>query len=117
MGTPVEPAPNSIDSLSKYREIWRQSLRMHEAAREGDWDSLIELEQVRAALATQLMDTEQNRNLSPADQSAKAELIRSILASDGETRLLIIPRQQELKTTFGSIDTEKKLQKAYAMNW
>ncbi|MCX7175117.1 MAG: flagellar protein FliT [Proteobacteria bacterium] len=117
MATPSEPTQNNRDLLSRYEEILRQSRRMMEAARDGDWELLIELEHVRAALNKVLMEQEQSHSRSLADQSAKAELIRNILASDAETRLLIEPRQQELKTTFGSIDTERKLQKAYDMTW
>jgi len=69
---------------------------------------LIELEQVRATISKALLDHARSSSNFLADQPEKAELIRNILACDAETRLLIVPRQQELKATFGSIDTEKK---------
>ena len=109
----MEPVLSNPDLLARYEEIWRHSRRMQEAAREGDWDLLIDLEQSRAAINDALMHEEQSSNGSVANQSAKAELIRNILASDIETRLLVVPRQHELKSTFDSIDTEKKLLKAY----
>ena len=109
----MEAARNNSDLLAPYQELWRQSLRMQEAAREGDWDLLIELEQGRAAINGTLM--QQQVKGSMADQAAIAELIRDILASDSVTRLLVVPRQHELKSTFHSIDTEKKLLKAYDM--
>lgn len=117
LATPVEPSVNCLDLLSRYEELWRQSRRMNEAARQGDWELLVELEPVRAAINNALMHLGQSRDCSPANQSAIAELIRNILASDEETRQLIAPRQQELKATFGSIDTERRLQKAYDMAW
>jgi len=113
MAMAVEPVFNSPDLLARYQELWRQSRRMQEAAREGDWDLLIELEQGRAAINDALM--QQHLKGSAADRSAIAELIRNILASDSETKLLVVPRQHELKSTFHSIDTEKKLLKAYDM--
>jgi len=115
MATPVEPVVDSLDLLARYEALWRQSRRMQEAAREGDWELLIELEQGRAAINKTLMDQQQSNDGPVADQPAVAELIRNILASDVETRLLVVPRQHELKSTFDSIDTEKKLQKAYDM--
>ena len=110
----MEPARNSPDLLARYQALWQQSLRMQEAAREGDWDLLIELEQERAAINDALM--RQHLKGSVTDQSAIAELIRDILASDSETKLLVVPRQHELKSTFHSIDTEKKLLKAYDLS-
>ena len=111
--TPADPSVNGADLLSRYEAILRLSLRMQEAAREGDWDILIELEQDRAALLNQ----HHAHNESPADKSARAGLIQRILASDAETGLLVGPRQDELKMTFDSIETEKKLQKAYETIW
>lgn len=115
MAAPVETVPDKLDLLAHYEAIWRQSRRMQEAAREGDWDLLIELEHDRAAINKALTDQAQSNDASVADQPAMAELIRNILASDMETRLLVVPRQHELQSTFDSIDTEKKLQKAYDM--
>lgn len=110
----VEQALNGPDLLARYQELWRQSRSMQEAAREGDWDLLIELEQGRAAINDALM--QKRVQGSAADQAAIADLIRAILVSDGETRMLVVPRQHELKSTFHSIDTEKKLLKAYDMS-
>lgn len=112
----LNPAANDLDLLAGYGEILSLSRRMHEAAQNGDWDSLIELEQVRAESSSALLVREQY-NKRAGSQSAKADLIRSILASDEETRRLVVPRQQELRSTFASIDTERKLQKAYAIAW
>ncbi|MFA6440910.1 MAG: flagellar protein FliT [Sterolibacterium sp.] len=117
MAPPVEAAMNNTELLSQYEEIWRQSCRMNEAARQDDWDLLVDLELNRAKISKTLMPRARKCAFSQADQARLAELIRNILACDEETRLLIIPRQQELKAAVGSIDTEKKLQKAYAMTW
>ena len=113
--TSVDPALHSLDVLSQYEQIWRQSRRMKEAAGEGDWDSLIDLERARAAISKTLIPQARRCSLSPEDQAILAGMIRNILASDEDTKSLIAPRQQELKTTFGIIDTEKKLLKAYAI--
>ena len=115
--TPVGPNPNSLDLLSQYREFWRQSRRMQDAAGNGEWDLLVALELDRAAINQSLFPQVENCSFSPQDQALLAEMIRDILASDAQTKSLVVPRQQELKETFGSIDTEKKLQKAYAVTW
>jgi hypothetical protein len=109
----MEPARNNPNLLARYQELWRQSRRMQEAARESDWDLLIELEQERATINDGLM--QQPVQCSSADQAEIGRLIHEILASDSETRLLVVPRQHELQSTFHSIDTEKKLLKAYDM--
>lgn len=115
MTTPVERAANNLDAMPKYEDILRQSRQMVNAAREGDWDMLIALEQLRAATSKALMDRARSHGNLPAGHPGNAALISDILACDEETRRLIEPRQRELKTTFSSMDTEKKLHKAYDM--
>lgn len=108
---------NGTEVLSRYEEIWRQSCRMNEAARRDDWDLLVDLELDRARISQPLTSKVSKRAFSQEDQTRLAELIRNILACDEDTRLLVTQRQRELKAAVGSVDTERKLQKAYATNW
>lgn len=106
----------SAELLIQYEAIRNHSLLMLEAARQGDWDRLIELERDRSQLNV-LLQAQEPRSIWPeADQLRNGELIRSILANDAETRKLVEPRWQELQNIFGSLYVEKKLLMAYAMN-
>lgn len=104
---------NGAELLGHYAEILRLARQMLELARQAEWDRLMESERKRAAIATALMKHEENSVWSQADQEKKAELIRSILEADGETRQLAQDWMGELQEILGSIGTEKKLSKAY----
>lgn len=104
---------NSRDLLERYDEMWRLSQQMLEFARQGDWDRLIELEQSRAAIGESLAAREDESLWRPAEREKKRALIRSILDADTEIKALTQSWMGELQEILGSIDTEKKLHKAY----
>lgn len=107
---------NASEKLAGYETIWHQSLQMLEAARQGDWERLITLEHARATISSALMEQQRGSNFTQANQERMRELIRAILASDEEIRMLVAPRQDELRNLVGSLNTEKKLLMAYAVN-
>ena len=81
----------------RYEELSRLSSHMVEAARTGDWDMLIELEQrVRSLRVTTERDTEQNFNLT-----CKRDLILNILAADAEVRRFTEPWMEDLRHLIG----------------
>ncbi|HJV88520.1 MAG TPA: flagellar protein FliT [Noviherbaspirillum sp.] len=98
--------------LGRYEEMQRISQNMLDAARKGEWDRLVQLEQSRAGV---------EKDLRQGDQSAwdgkhaarKAELIRSILDADNETRRLTQAWMAEMQKSLKSISTGKKLKQAY----
>lgn len=102
--------------LKQYEAILHHSRLMLEAALQGDWDSLIAIEQDRASLNTLLLNQEKLCHWLEADQIRKGDLIRKILANDEETKGLVEPRRLELQNIFGSLYAEKKLLSAYAKN-
>lgn len=104
---------NSAELLKHYDEIWRLTQKMLEAANQGEWDQLIELERTRAILTDVLMKQENEGLWESEEQSKKGELIRNILAADEEIKALTKSWMGELQEMLGSIGTEKKLSKAY----
>jgi flagellar protein FliT len=102
--------------LTQYEAILHHSRLMLEAARQGDWDNLIAIEQDRASLNSLLQNHEKLCRWLEEDQIRKGDLIRKILANDEETKGLVEPRRLELQNIFGSLYAEKKLLSAYAKN-
>lgn len=100
--------------LGRYAEMLRLTQQMLEVARLAEWDRLVEIERERAVIADHLMKLEeQGGEWTHVEQVKKAHLIRSILAADDEIKSLSQAWMGELQEILGSIDTGKKLSKAY----
>lgn len=104
---------NSAELLKQYDAIWRLTQKMLEAARQEEWDQLIELEQARAAHIDAMMKQESEILWTQEEQFQKGELIRKILAADEEIKTLTATWMGELQEMLGSIGTVKKLSKTY----
>lgn len=95
-----------------YADIWALTELMLDSARRSDWDNLIELEHQRSALVEQLQNREET-TLSVKDPGLIKEQIENIQAADMEIKSLTKSWMNELQGVLNSIDTEKKLHKAY----
>jgi flagellar protein FliT len=111
--------------LDTYGEISATTGRMLEAAKNGDWDRLIALEQdCRALIQTLKLEdpipgsTSNPNSSSSASASTpylrrKVELIRKVLADDAEIRKLTEPWMTRLELLFGTARQEHRLRRAY----
>lgn len=106
----MERAPSIV---LHYETVAQLAGKMLEAAQEGQWDELAELEKQRAAVLSVLMaDAEQGAiPAEVADQVAR--LIASIQQMDAECVALVQAWQVELKAMLGSMGIERKISKAY----
>lgn len=104
---------DSAQQLDRYAEMLSLTRRMQECVRAEQWDGLIELEQLRASIIDELMKHENDVLWTGSELEKKGELIRSILEMDGEIKSLTQRWKGELQEMLGSIDNEKKLNKAY----
>ena len=86
---------------------------MLNAARNGDWDALIEGELKRSALVERIRVQNEPPLMNAVEQQKAGEIIRNILAADSEIKTLTEAWKGELKEILGSIGIEKKLSKAY----
>lgn len=104
---------NAEELLDNYTQLLQLSQQMLQLAGQAEWDRLVELEQDRAAITDVLMKNESMATWTEEARSRKAELIRSILEMDNQIKSLTQDWMGELHEILGSIDTEKKLHKAY----
>ena len=106
------------DPLWYYESVSAASGRMLHAARDSDWDALIEQEKVCAALIEALRAAGAERELSGEAMVRKAAIIHRVLADDAEIRRLTQPwlrkleellrvssNQLRLGGTYGAYDT------------
>lgn len=86
---------------------------MLEAARHGQWDEMLELEQQRAAVLSELMADAAQGAIPNEVADQVASLIEAILQADAEITALAKAWQDELKGLLGSMGTERKISQAY----
>lgn len=98
--------------LKRYEDLLGVSETMLRVAQEGEWEHLIEVEALRASIVEELKQTDTMQWSGP-DAEKKAEVIRLILSVDEQTRILAEAGKKVLEAHLGSIETGKKLNKAY----
>ncbi len=98
-----------------YEEMSRISSLMVDAARQGDWDRLIELETGVARLRDVLMAAPEEGNVSAADLARKRELIERILDDDAEIRRHTEPWMEHVRHLLGDNKRLLELQRAYGV--
>jgi flagellar protein FliT len=98
--------------LATYRSISQLTGCMADAARGGDWDKLIDLEQ-RCGALVQTLKSAEPAALALDMQQQKVKLIRKILADDAEVRDLTEPWMGRLQALLGGATLEHSVHKAY----
>lgn len=106
---------NDLEMLAIYQDVLGISSEMADAARQNEWDKLVELEVQRAGLMQKMMDSEA---IELPDEMAEkvAGIIRRTLELDAETKELTQLWMGELTQIINSVDAEKKLNNVYVGN-
>lgn len=97
-------------ALACYRQIRELTGRMLEAARAGDWDTLVELEAGRRA-AVEAVTNEPV--VFGALASERDAIIRAILQADQEIADLVRAWRTELNGMLASLAAQRKLERVY----
>lgn len=103
----------SHEMLSTYETITELTGVMLDAARQGEWDHLAELEQRCRGHVTTLMQSAPV-SLNETEQRARIASIRAILQNDAEIRALAEPRMNELQQRLHMIRAGHRGAQAYA---
>ena len=101
--------------VQRYEAVAQLAGKMQETARRGQWDELVEIEQQRSALLSELMADAAQGKIPDAVADEVARLIAFILEADAEIASLAKAWQEELKELLGSIGTERKISQAYGI--
>lgn len=99
--------------VQHYEAAAKLAVMMLEAARQGQWDELVALEQQRAAVMAELMADAAQGAIPDEAAEQVARLIGAILQADAEITPLAKAWQDELKGLLGSMGTERKISQAY----
>ena len=104
---------NSEEILALYEAVSGITDQMLVAARQGDWDQLIALEEHCARHVQTLKDGEPPIPLTGASRDRKVQIIHKILADDRKIRDLAEPWMAQLAQMINSTRAERKLSSAY----
>ena len=99
--------------LQHYQAVAQLSGQMLQAAQHGQWDELIELEQKRVSVLSELMPDAAQGAMPDAVATQVSKLIEAILATDSEISSLAASWRGELQELLSSMGTERKLSQAY----
>ncbi len=99
--------------LAQYTAIAQLTRNMLDAARESNWDKLVELERGCGAYFARLFEAGSTPPDDPAFVSRKAALIHGILNDDAAIRLLVEPWLAQLSLLIGNTQQQSRLQRAY----
>lgn len=101
------------DIIENYEALSRITGNMLLAAENGDWDSLVKLEQNCRAMVGHLVTQAEHRRLSPSEQQRRVDVIRKILADDARIRELTAPRLSSLLDLLHGTGKAKNLARTY----
>lgn len=82
--------------LGYYEAIEQASQDMLDAARGGDWDTVVKLEGACAVLISQLKHAAKQQALGPEELQLKTRIMQRILVNDAEIRTLAEPWMGDL---------------------
>ncbi|MGI4847380.1 MAG: flagellar protein FliT [Janthinobacterium lividum] len=101
------------EMIALYENVAVLTGHMLEAARNSDWDRLVELESMCTRHVQTLRENVPPPQLAGQERDRKVDLINRILADDREIRRLTEPWMARLATLINSTGVERKLSKAY----
>jgi flagellar protein FliT len=95
--------------LSYYEAIEHASQDMLNAARAGDWDTVVKLEGACAVLIAQLKHACEEHPLGPEEIAFKSRIMQRILVNDAEIRNLAEPWINDLSRMMGGVTDPTKM--------
>ena len=103
----------SQEVLSTYEAMVGLTEQMVDAASDGDWDRLVELEARCTACVDTLRQNEAAIALNPDSRQRKVEYIKRLLADDRKIRDLTMPWMAHLSALINNTGTQRRLSSTY----
>ena len=102
-----------VDLMAGYAQALTLTESMLTAARNSEWDRLVQIEIERGRLFEQLRSADQNAPESDESVIRRRETIEIILARDEEIKLLTQDWMHELRDILGSATAQRLLNRTY----
>jgi flagellar protein FliT len=103
----------SSQVIANYETLSALTRQMSEAAEQGEWEHLIDLEQQCSHRVAVMKPLDASSRLDEPDRQHKIRLIKEILANDAEIRNRTQTWMAQLQRILQSNQQEQRLQQAY----
>lgn len=103
----------SREVISNYESLSTLTEQMRNAALQGEWDHLVELEQQCSRQVAAMKPLDADSTLDVAARQRKIQLIKKILANDADIRSRTQAWMGQLQNIIQSNHQEQRLQRAY----
>lgn len=104
---------NTPQLINAYESLSTLTGRMREAASDGEWETLIELEQQYSHQVARLKPIDAVNELDPPSRQRKVQLLKKILADDADIRSRTELWMTQLQHIMQSNRQEQRLLQAY----
>lgn len=104
---------NPTDVIMNYESLSAITAQMREAAVQGEWDQLVNLEQQCSRHVASMKPLDQSIVLDESSRQRKIQLIKKILADDAEIRNHTETWMRQLCNIMQSGRQEQRLHQAY----
>jgi flagellar protein FliT len=104
---------NAAQLIDNFESIAALTRQMQVAAEQGDWDRLIEIEQLRSDLVGTMKPVAPDVVLDPVAAQHRDRLIGKVLADDAEISALAQAWMEQLRLSIQSDQQELRLLKEY----
>lgn len=101
---PAEEEVHAASLINYYEAIESASQNMLDAARAGDWDTVVKLEGACAVLIAQLKHAASENTLAVEEMVLKGRIMQRILRNDAEIRDLAEPWINDISRMTGQTD-------------
>lgn len=110
-----EPLAVGQQQLLAYEALSRCSARMLEAARQADWETLIELQSEYLGQVEALQQSDDaDAALDQGEREHKAKLLRVLLDQDREIRERLVARREQLSQMIVGSRQQQNLSRTYS---
>lgn len=102
-----------MSALTLYESLAANSVAMLDAARRGDWNTVVEIEAECSQAIAQLHKDGDPVPIEPTEREHKARLIRRLLADDAEIRGLAQPHLEALGRLLNAGSVRDRIERTY----
>ena len=106
-------ATDAADIVSRYQAFVDLSGQVLAAARQANWDLVLDLDRQRSSLLAEIKLADAGRPADPERQTQKKRLVERYLAMETETRTLVEAWMADLRSAMLSNSQEQRLLKHY----
>ncbi len=101
--------------IANYESLSRLTAQMREAAVQGEWDRLIEIEQQCRQHVAAIKQADASVILDAPARQRKVQIIKKILAHDADIRSRTVAWMEQLQRIMQSNRQEQRLNRAYGI--